>query len=91
MDDRKQKGGRLFADLRKLRYPRLVNQEERFDSARQAILRDTRDIRVEAPAHFEDEGFVLRAAIRRPESLDSVMKYVKRKKNVLNSLFEIVL
>jgi len=84
------KSKKFLSALRALRFPQLVDKERRFASCSREIAKN-HEIELEAPHAFEDEGFLLKARIRRPEALDRVLEVMKRKRRALNSLFDIML
>lgn len=89
--DKRQKAETLFSKLRAFRNPRLVEKEKQFTQSTQEILETSKELSLEAPASFEGEGFVLRARIRQPQSLDKVLDLLDRKRSLLKSLFDSVL
>ena len=91
VQDRRAKADRLHAALRALRFPRIAGQEKKFSAFSRELREESGDLTVEAPAFFEGEGFILKARVRKPESLERVLEILSRRRNSLNSLFEIML
>ena len=89
--DKRQRAEKFFQAVRNLRFPHWVEQERRFENFSREIEKEFGNVTLEVPPHFEGEGFVLRAKIRRPDSLDEVVELVRRRRESLNSLFDIVL
>lgn len=89
--DRNRKTEVFYRALRAMRFPRLADREKKFESCLTDLRHDMGDLKVEAPAAFEEEGFTLRARIRNPETLDRVLNHLGRNRTLLNSLFDIML
>jgi ParB/RepB/Spo0J family partition protein len=89
--DRKSKGEQLFEALRKLRFPKIVEKEKQFQRLSGEIRDEKAVVSLEAPASFEAEGYLLRAKIKNPASLESLRKLLEDKRKELNSLLDIVL
>ena len=88
--DRRQKGEQFHKALRSLRFPKLAGLEEKFSRVSREI-GSGKDLTLEAPAHFEEEGYRLRLNLKRPESLDQLLARLSQKRSDLNSLFDIML
>jgi hypothetical protein len=89
--DRRVKGEKFFQAIRAQRFPRLVEQEQKFQTLSQELRKETQEILLEAPSFFEDEGITVRAKLRDRESLDRLIMLMERQRKLLNSLFEVVL
>ncbi len=91
----RQKGELFCHAVRCLRFPELVRKEEAFMSAAERLAQEARneksDFVLEAPPYFEAEGITLRARLKDPQELDRIMEVIQRKRNLFNSLFDIVL
>jgi len=89
--DGRQKAEKFYQALRHLRFPRLTMAEERFGAISHELSHDTLDLKIEPTPAFEDEGFWMRAKLRDRESLERVMEMLRKKRTLLNSLFDIML
>lgn len=89
--DRVQKGRVFMTALRHLRYPNLTRFEDTFTQISHQALGPLKDIRLNPPENFEDEGFYLNASLRDKEGLTQLEEFLKDKKDLLNSLFDIKL
>lgn len=93
--DGRQKAERFCKALRKLRFPQLAAREDQFASAAEKLAQEGRDARarfvLEPPPSFEAEGLTLKAVLKDPEALDRLTEVLKRKRNLFNSLFDIML
>ncbi len=89
--DPRQRAEQFCQALRRLRFPRLTSQEEKFVQFSRQFEQEGGELKLEAPESFEAEGFSLRAKIRNRESLNHVLEVLARKKTSLNSLFDIML
>ncbi|MBI3313264.1 MAG: hypothetical protein HYZ83_03435 [Candidatus Omnitrophica bacterium] len=89
--DSRQKAESLFAAVRYLRFPRLVEYEKKFQVFSQSLARESRDVKLEVPESFEAQGFTLHARIRNEKGLENVLEILEREKPSLNSLFDIML
>lgn len=89
--DQRRKGDEFLKKLHLLRFPRLAARKVQFETFSEEIRRETKELELEAPPSFEEEGYWLHARIRKPESLDRVLEILGRKRTSLNSLFDIML
>ena len=89
--DLRQKAEKFCEKLRTLRFPKLARHEQQFKSIARTITDEKIDLKIEPPPSFEDQGIWLRAKIRDPQSLDRLLDLLKDKRNLLNSLFDIML
>ncbi len=89
--DARTKSERVLQLARSLRFPQLCNVEEQFRSVSRAISPHAADLKIEAPPSFEDEGFWLHAKIRDANALERVSETLRDKRDLLNSLFDIML
>lgn len=89
--DLRCKAEKFYAALRRIRFPHLVECEEKFKSLSAEICEDSSKMKLEAPSYFEEGGFSIRAKVTDPESLEHLLKVLKQKKNSLNSLFDLLL
>lgn len=91
----RQKGELFYHKMRSLRFPQQVSREEEFVSAADRLAQEARqdksDLSLEAPPFFEAEGITLRARLKDTEALDRMMEVIRKKRNLFNSLFDIVL
>jgi len=89
--NRRQKGDQLFHALRNHRFPRLVACEKKFHSLSHQVCKDMKDVKLEIPASFEEDGYFLRMRVRDPKGLEDILNRIREKKSSLNSLFDIML
>ena len=89
--DGRQKADKIFRRLRNLRFPRLTIVEERFDAISHELCHDSPELKVEPTPSFEDEGFWMHAKIKDAESLERILEALGKKRDLLNSLFDIML
>ena len=83
--DLRAKGEKLFEKVRALRFPRLLEEEKEFLSAKRQWENSNREIRVERPEGFESEGMVLRAHLKNRESLWRVFDFLEANRASLES------
>ncbi len=91
----RQKAELFYQWLRAQRFPEQVRREEAFVSAADRLAQEARqeksEFSVEAPPFFEAEGITFRARLKDPESLERILEVIRKKRNLFNSLFDIVL
>ncbi len=89
--DRRLKGEKFCQLLREQMHPALTAQEKKFAEALKAAPEFSGDFRVEAPAFFEDQGYQLRAKIKNKADLGRFCQLLEKRREWLNSLFDIML
>ncbi len=89
--DRCVKGEKLFQALRQRAFPALAAKESAFEALVKQEPAFSGNIRLEAPAFFEDRGYFLRAQVKKPEDLNRFLALLKDRKEWLNSLFDFML
>jgi len=89
--DPRTKADRIFASVRRLRFPGYSLYLDAFETRRSDILRDANELHLEPIQGFEEPGFELRARVKNPEELDRLLQKLSLKRSSLNSLFEIAL
>jgi len=89
--DPRTKADRLFAAIKRLRFPGYSQYLEAFEERRADILRDAKELRLEPVQGFEEPGFELHARVKTTAELDRLLQRISDKRSALNSLFEIVL
>ncbi len=89
--DPRTKADRLFARVKRLRFPGYSLYLEAFEKRRADIFHDAKDLRLEPVQGFEEPGFELHARVKTPEELDKLLQKLSLKRSSLNSLFEIAL
>ena len=89
-EDRRQKTDQFTEALRRLRFPRLSDREEKFASLSHEIREGAEDITIERPVFFEGEGITLKASIKDSESVERILELIQRKRKLLSSLFDIM-
>jgi hypothetical protein len=85
------KAQKFVASLRMFRFPKLTAYEKKFRAILGGMNEAGGDLKFEVPQAFEGEGFWLRARIRNQNSLDHILNLLKDKRDLLNSLFDIML
>lgn len=88
--DLRQKAEKFCGELRRLRFPKLVEREEKFQEKAREFEKENRGLSIEAPAAFEAEGLVLKAKLRRKETVEQVLERLRAKKSDLYSFFDIL-
>lgn len=92
--DARQVTERFFEKLRALRFPRQTEAEEKFKETA-APLAASSQIKngfwVEAPQQFEEAGIMLHARLRDPKALEKLRESLEKHRNLVNSLFDIML
>lgn len=81
----------FYQALRNARFPRVAAYEKKFRSLSARIRRGQNDFTIEPVPSFEDEGFIIKAPVRTPESLERLLARLERQKKELNSLFDFML
>ncbi len=89
--DRRAKADQFFKALWQIRFPRLAEREKKWAGLVREISAGSREIRIEAPAFFEDEGILLKAKLKNRGALDAALNLLGEKRNLLNSLFDVML
>lgn len=92
--DLRQVSEHFLHAVRQARYPQQVQAEEQFKKTA-APLSAQGQIKngfwVEAPSQFEEPGIMLHARLRDAKSLDKLREALEKNRNLVNSLFDIVL
>jgi len=86
-----QNAARFVQVLRHLRFPALVEKEDQFYKIKHQIDSSDPEVAVEMNPYFEDQGYVLRAKLRKPDSVGTLESFLREKREMLNSLFAIML
>lgn len=89
--DKKTKGEKLFAKVRELRLPRIMEHEKKFRSLAKSVEQVFPAMKIHEPEFFEDEGVRLDAHLRNPEMLDQMIRHLQENRPRLNSLFDFML
>lgn len=87
----RQKAEQFCRRIRQIRNPQWTEKEKQFESVASKVVENAKDLKIEAPAYFEDEGFNLQARVRNPEALEKLIHQLQDQKKLLNSLFDIML
>jgi len=89
--DLRTKADKLFARIKRLRFPNYSDYLEKFEEKTTGILHGTKGIRLEPIQGFEEPGFELHTRLKTPEELDLLLRNIAERRSALNSLFEIML
>lgn len=89
--DPRTKADKLLNQIKKIRFPEYSSFLEKFDRQCSEVLQGDRDISFRPVEGFEEKGFELRARVRTPGDLDSLIKKISQERPALNSLFDVVL
>lgn len=92
--DLRQAAERFFEKLRCIRFPQQTEAEAKFKEAA-APLAPNSQIKngfwLEAPQQFEEAGIMLHARLRDPKALEKLQQSLEKHRNLVNSLFDIML
>ena len=88
--DLRQKAEQFYKLLRRARFPKLVEREEKFQEKARQFEKGNQGLFIEAPPAFEAEGLVLKARLHRKESVEQVLERLRAKKSDLHSFFDIL-
>lgn len=89
--DPRVKAEKFCGVLREKALPSVAAHEKRFTERLQEAPEFSGDFRLEAPAFFEEQGFQLRAKIKKREDLERFRTLLDRRSDWLNSLFDFML
>lgn len=92
--DHRQASERFFEKLRAMRFPQQTEAEAKFKEMA-APLAPNSQIKngfwLEAPQQFEEAGIMLHARLKDPKALEKLQQALEKHRNLVNSLFDIML
>jgi len=89
--DARLKAEKLIEGLRKIRRPKLTAMEEKLFEQAAGITAGENDMAIRFPQDLEESGFMLQMKLRDRRSLERLQKTLGEKKDLLNSLFDLML
>ena len=89
--DKRQKTDKVMNLLKKLRFPKVVEQEGVVKNAAKLINEEKPGFTVEIPDALEKSGFQVKAEVRNPAALKDLLASLGDHEKALNSLFDLML
>jgi hypothetical protein len=89
--DPRTRADKVFARIKKIRFPDHSKYLEQFEAMASRVLWDAKEFRLEPVQGFEERGFELHARVKNEEAMDRLLSRLSEKRAALNSLFEIML
>ena len=90
-NDEGQKARAFYNALRRLRFPRLAESEQKVEKVLTLLAPELKELRLEMPESFEEEGFSLHAKLKSQASIEQLKEFLSKHRPQLNSLFDIML